>query len=335
MRRAAAAAGFANSKSGASVPEWEPAPGINVSWGRTGRFLPYAFETAEARAPSRSMNRMILRIAILGGLLCAAGTPTIAADDATEIVRKSARHDQVNWERAHNYTFQQRVEERKGDGQGHFATKETVTFETVILYGQPFERRIAKNDKPLSDHDQKKEQEKFDKEVARRKRDSEEGRAQQTDEKELRKRQELRDEILRAFTFQLAGEEKIDGHDAYVIGAEPRSDYHPHSQEGTFLQAIHGKLWIDKVDYEWVRIDVEVIRPARFGLFIFTLSPGSTIYFEQARINDEVWMPKKVVVRLDGRLLFKRTGAEVVADFRDYRRFQTDSRITGVSDPLP
>jgi len=170
--------------------------------------------------------------------------------------------------------------------------------------------------------------------VDKRKRDAEAGRLQEIGEKDRKKRQELRDEVVRAFTFQLAGEEKIDGHDAYLIDAEPRSDYHPHSEQGRLLQALRGKFWIDKVDYEWVRIDAQVIRPARFGLFIFTLSPGSTIYFEQERLNEEVWLPKKVMVRLDARLVFKHTDEEVVDDFRDYHRFQTDSKITGVSEPL-
>jgi hypothetical protein len=266
-----------------------------------------------------------LRFAFLACLICAA----IAADDAAGIVRQSARHDQVNWDRAHNYTFRERVVERKG------ATTEINTYETVILYGQPFRRLIAKNDKPLSEHDRKKEQERFDKEVDKRKRESESGRRREIDEKDRRKRQELRDEIVRAFHFQLAGEESVNGHEAYVIDAEPRGDYRPHSDEGKFLQAIRGRLWIDKMDYEWVRIDASVIRPARFGLFIFTLSPGSTIFFEQARINDEVWLPKKVVVRVDGRLVFKHLNQEVVADYSDFRRFQTDSKITGVSEPLP
>jgi hypothetical protein len=274
---------------------------------------------------------MIRRIAVFSVLLCA----TLAADDGVEIVRKSAQHDQVNWERAHNYTFHERVEERRGDGKGNFVIKETNTHEIVILYGQPFARNIAKNDKPLSDHDQQKEQERYDKEVDKRKREAESGRLRQIDEKDRKKRQDLRDEIVRAFNFQLAGEETVDGHDAYVIGAEPRSDYRPHSDEGKFLQSIRGKLWIDKVDYEWVRIDAQVIRPARFGLFIFTLSPGSTIFFEQARINDEVWLPKKVMVRVDGRLVFKHMNQQVVADYSDYRHFRTDSKITGVSDPLP
>jgi len=258
-----------------------------------------------------------------------------AAEDANEIVRRSAQHDQVNWERAHNYTFQERVEERNRDESGAYVTKQSNTYETVILYGQPFERRIEKNDKPMSDHDRKKEQDKFDHEVDKRKREIDEGRAGQTDAKERRKRQELRDEILKAFDFQLVGEEAVDGHPAYVIAAQPRSDYRPHSEEGTFLQGLRGKLWIDKTDDEWVRIDAEVIRPEKFGLFLMTLSPGSTLYFEQTRVNDEVWLPRKILVRVNGRLVFKHLAQEVQADYRDYRRFQTDTKITGVSAPIP
>jgi len=266
-----------------------------------------------------------MRLVVLVCILCA----VLSAEDATEIVRKSAQHDQINWDRAHNYTFQQRVQDRKS------STTEIKTYETIILYGQPFARLIAKNDKPLSEHDKQKEQERFDKEVDKRRRESESGRLRETDEKDRRKRQELRDEIVRAFNFKLNGEETVDGHDAYVIGAEPRPDYRPHTDEGKFLQAIRGKLWIDKVDYEWLRIDADVIQTARFGLFLFTLSPGSNVFFEQARINGEVWLPKKVMVRVNGRLIFKHMDEEVVEDYSNYRRFQTDSKITSVSDPLP
>jgi hypothetical protein len=268
---------------------------------------------------------MILRAAIIACLLCA----VVAADDATEIVKESAQHDQINWEQAHNYTFQERDQETKG------GRKETRTLETVILYGEPFQRLIAKDDKPLDEHDRNKEQAKFDKEVDKRKRESESGRLQQIDEKDRKKRQELRDEIVRAFNFQLTGDETVDGHDTWVIAAEPRAGYQPHSEEGKFLQAIRGKLWIDKVDYEWVRVEADVIHPAHFGLFLLTLSPGTTLHFEQARINDEVWLPKRVVVRVDGRLVFKHMKDEVVADYSDYHRFQTDTKITGVSEPLP
>jgi hypothetical protein len=260
---------------------------------------------------------------------------SVAAEDANEIVRRSAQHDQVNWERAHNYTFQERVEERNRDEIGAYVMKQSNTYETVILYGQPFQRRIEKNDKPLGDRDQKKEQDKFDHEVDKRKREIDEGRASQIDAKERRKRQELRDEILKAFEFKLVGEEAVDGHPAYVIAAEPRGDYRPHTEGGKFLEGLRGKLWIDKADDEWVRIEAGVIRPEKFGLFLMTLSPGSTLYFEQTRVNDEVWLPRKILVRVNGRLVFKHLAQEVQADYRDYRRFRTDTKITGVSAPIP
>ena len=270
--------------------------------------------------------------AFFAGVLFLTG---VAAEDANEIVRRSAQHDQVNWERARNYTFQERVEERNRDESGAYVTKQSNTYDIVIVYGQPFGRHVERNDKPLSDHDRKKEQDKFDHEVEKRKREVDEGRASQIDAKERRKRQELRDEIMKAFDFQLVGEEAVDGHPAYVIAAEPRGDYRPHSQEGKFLQGLRGKLWIDKADGEWVKIEASVIRPEKFGLFLMTLSPGSTLYFEQTRVNDEVWLPRKILVRVNGRLVFKHLAQEVQADYRDYHRFQTDTKITGVSAPLP
>jgi len=260
---------------------------------------------------------------------------SVAAEDASEIVRRSADHDQVNWDRARNYTFQERIEERNRDEAGAYVLKQSNTYEVVIVYRQAFERRIQKNDKPLSDHDRRKEQDKFDHEVEKRKREIDEGRAGQIEAKERRKRQELRDEIMKAFQFQLVGEEAVDGHPAYVITAEPRRDYRPHSQEGKFLQGLHGRLWIDKTEDEWVKIEASVIRPEKFGLFLMTLSPGSTLYFEQTRVNDEVWLPRKILVRVNGRLVFKHLAQEVQADYRDYRRFQTDTKITGVSAPIP
>ena len=258
-----------------------------------------------------------------------------AAQDAGDIVRRSAQHDQVNWDRARNYTFQERVEQRDRDDKGNYASRHSDTFETVILYGQPFERRVAKNDKPLTGREQQKEQDKFDREVDKRKRETNDGRAAEIDAKDRRKRQELRDEIMKAFDFRLVSEEPVDGHPCWVIAADPRADYRPHSEEGKFLQGIRGKLWIDKADEEWVKIDAQVVRPERFGLFLMTLSPGSALYFEQTRVNNEVWLPHKVLVRVDGRLVFKHLAQEVQADYRDYRRFQTDTKISGVSEPLP
>jgi hypothetical protein len=58
--------------------------------------------------------------------------------------------------------------------------------------------------------------------------------------------------------------------------------------------------------------------------------------FEQRRVHDEVWLPSHAWMRLGARVaLVKKLDAEVEVLWRDYRKFQTDSRITGVSEIAP
>jgi hypothetical protein len=251
-----------------------------------------------------------------------------AGDPALDIVRKSLGHDEVNLEKARDYTFNEHVVERKGDGNGGYKVKDTETYETVILYGQPFQKLIAKNDKPLSASEQKKEQERFDKEVDKRRRKKEEADASGYDKEREQHRKVLK-EVLNAYTFRLVGEEKVDGKDAYVISAVPRPDYRPQTREGKWLQGLQGQIWIDKQELQWVKVEAKVIRPLKWGFFIATLAPGSSLYFEQRRVNDEVWLPRQVVVRVRGRFTFAHYDMEAESDYSNYRKFHADAKMIG------
>ena len=94
------------------------------------------------------------------------------AQDANEIMRRATGRDFTNFENRKNYTYQERTEVRMYDGKGKLAKTEVETHEILILEGQPYERLIARNDKPLSEKDVEKEQKKLDKEVEKRRRQS-------------------------------------------------------------------------------------------------------------------------------------------------------------------
>ncbi len=207
--------------------------------------------------------------------------------------------------------------------------KDTETYETVILYGQPFQKLIAKNDKPLEEKEQKKEQDRFDREVDKRRRQTE-GSGKTDYDKEREQRLKIMKEVVNAYTFRLLGEEQVDGQDAYVISAEPRAGYKPQTREGSWLEGLHGKIWIDRNELQWVKVEAQVIKPLKWGFFIATLAPGSSLYFEQRRVNNELWLPAKVVARVNGRFTFKHYDMEVESDYRDYRKFHTDSKMTAV-----
>ncbi len=165
--------------------------------------------------------------------------------DAKEIVRRSVEIDHHNFERARNYTCRQREVERELAKDGSVKSTHIKTFDITFLAGEPYSRLIQKDDKPLSDNDQKKEEEKMEKFIAKH-RDESENDHQKRLAKEEKERQEgrlfLRD-VINAFDFKLLGEEQLEGKDTYVIEAVPRKDFHPTQPHADLLEKVRGKLW--------------------------------------------------------------------------------------------
>ena len=136
-----------------------------------------------------------------------------AHPDAREIMRRAIDKDVIDWNAARDYTFLEHVQEDKLDSQERVRSSKSETDEILILYGEPFERMIAKDDKPLSASEQKKQNQAFDKETGKREHETPEER-QRRIEKYNKQRQEQRafvGEILDAYTFRIAGEEMLNG----------------------------------------------------------------------------------------------------------------------------
>jgi hypothetical protein len=52
------------------------------------------------------------------------------------------------------------------------------------------------------------------------------------------------------------------------------------------------------------------------------------------RVNDEVWLPKRVQLHFEARVaLFKSYDDDVEQTYRDYKKFRTDSKMTVVGEP--
>ncbi|HJX83757.1 MAG TPA: hypothetical protein VJ723_05385 [Candidatus Angelobacter sp.] len=255
---------------------------------------------------------------------------TAPAMDAREIVRRSAEVDNRNWEKARNYTCQEREVEKKLDKNGAVKSTETRTNDITFYYGQEYSRLIQKNDQPLTDKEQKKEEEKLNKFMEKYKNESDNDRQKRLakQEKERREGRAFLQDVVNAYDFQLLGEEKVAGLEAYVIMATPRKGFHPTQPHADLLSKVKGKLWIDKKEYNWVKAEVEVIDTISFGLFIARIHKGSRLSFEQAHVNNEVWLTHKFFVRGGARLaLFMNENFEEEDTFSNYKRFTTSVRI--------
>ena len=54
---------------------------------------------------------------------------------------------------------------------------------------------------------------------------------------------------------------------------------------------------------------------------------------QQTRVNDEVWLPRQLAVKVDVRLaLLKNFNVDVEQTFRDYKKFSASSKIVGIGE---
>ncbi len=253
--------------------------------------------------------------------------------DALQIVRKSVELDQSNWQRMKDYTWIARQTDRLRDSNGQVKSQKTEEWEAVVIYGELHHRMLERDGKPLSPQEQRKDQEKLDRAVARRANETPQQREHREAEfeKEREKDREFLREVPDLFDFTLLGEEKIDGHDVWVISAEPKPGAQPKHGDAKPLLKIRAKVWIDKAEYQWVRLEAETTATISFGLFIARLAPGAKLEFEQTRVNDEVWLPKRQLVQGAARLgLVKKLVGEEETTWNNYRKFQVDSKVVAV-----
>lgn len=260
----------------------------------------------------------------------AKGTELPATTDPKEIVRRSVEVDHDNLKLAQTYTCQQREVEKRLGKHGEVKSTEIRTYDVNFYYGDEYSRLIQKNDQPLSADEQKKEDEKLEKFLAKRRNRSEEEQ-QKVLAKQRKDREEerafLRD-VVNAYDFKLAGEEKIDGAEAWVIEATPRKDFHPTQPHADILSKIKGKIWIEKKEYNWVKVEAENTDTISFGLFLARVHPGSRFVFEQTHLNDEVWLLRRFYLNGGVRIaLLKNLSAEQEDTFFNYKKFSTTTRI--------
>jgi len=282
----------------------------------------------------------LVLVLTLGGCALAQDnpSPSLSQDQIRDLIRQTAANDMENDKRQRDYTYIQREEENHLDGKGQVKSTETKTSEVLEIYGEQVERLIAKDDKPLPEKDARKEEEKIQKVIDKRKNESEEERdkREKKEEKDREQDRQFVREVADAYNFTFVGIESLSGRDAYVIDGEPRPGYEPHLKEAKILPKFRFRAWIDKDESQWKKLDIQCIDTVSFGLFLARVHKGSRIIIEQTRINDEVWLPQHIAVKIDVRLaLLKNFDVEGDITYHDYKKFRSDTKIIPVGEVQP
>jgi hypothetical protein len=221
--------------------------------------------------------------------------------DGRQIMRRSIAATERSWEARDHYVYAEHDQDRRLDSDGRVKSEDVEDSIIIFVGGAPFEQLVTRNGRPLLAEDQRKQAEKLDKLLR-------ETRLERV--ARLHEQQENRSfirEVLEGFNFQLVGEEVLNLRPAYVLRATPRPGYRPRGKYGKLMCRVEGKLWVDKQDFGWVKVEGDVTQSFSMGLFLARVLRGSHITMEQTRFDDGIWMPKRIEMRANAKILFVKS----------------------------
>jgi hypothetical protein len=264
--------------------------------------------------------------AFIGGLICFPAH----AQDVREIVRRAFELNQKTEDLSRNYTFLQNERVRTLDAKGGVKRETSKTEDVTLLEGSPYRRLVARDGQPLPPAEQKLEDERLRRSEEERRRETPEQRERRL--ADWQRRHEQRTAAFReapeAFDFKLAGEETVDGVPVYRIDGTPKPGYKPKSSASAILPKFECRLWVSKSDYALVKLDAVTLGAFSYGGILFRLAKGSRVEIEQERVGEGIWLRKRLMVDLSARvLLISALHEETEYTYRDYKKFQADSRM--------
>jgi hypothetical protein len=192
-------------------------------------------------------------------------------------------------------------------------------------------RLLAKDGKPLDGKEQKKEQERFDKEFDKLKKQQAARDADPKKQKQEEQRGELLpSQLLRLWSFSNARRERFRGHDVIAVDFAANPAVKPKGLAANFGYRLAGVMWIDEQSLQIARIEARFTDSVKIGGILASLEKGSNIVIEQAKMNDEVWLPVYREGHLGARLLFFKIKENEIERYTDCKKFRVESTILGV-----
>jgi hypothetical protein len=229
------------------------------------------------------------------------GLPSVcvAQPDVKDLIRQSVENYDRSWREAMHLSYTQQ-DITCSDGK-----KETAISQIVPLDGTPYERLISKDGHALSADEQRREDEKFDRELHKRE-------AESPDERRARIQKYEKDrafikELPEAYDFKLVGEDTVAGRPAWVVTLTPKPGFVPKTSHADLLKHIEGKLWIDKQDLQWAKAEAHIIDTISIGLILARIAPGAHITLDMTRVSPTLWVAKEITINGEAKVLLVHT----------------------------
>src|ERR1700730_1863675 len=223
-----------------------------------------------------------------------------------------------------NYAGTRVEEETEFEKDGKLKKTDIKEYNFFYLNGDEVSTLVKKDGKALSDDEQKKENEKTQKEIAEiQKREAKKEAKDEEDKEEAKKDKEDHDVgiegFLRSCQFVNPRRERFRGQDVLVFDFEPNPEYKPRNLGEKIIQKLAGVIWIDEQAHDVARLEAYFVGDFRFaGGLLANLQKGTSFIFEQAYLNNEIWLPTYMEAHVGVRLfLVKGLSVNAVTRYSD------------------
>ncbi len=214
---------------------------------------------------------------------CAAEMPT-----ADQIIEKVVAQEDLNYEKAKNWEFEQHLVTQRLDGDEKVKSEKTKT----ITY-RP-EGKLSFSVGGLKDQGDKAE---VGIGLSNDKDDEKEGKFSEA----LKMR-----ELQPFYVFSLVGEGDLNGEKVWMLDFEPKPDMEEKAegQKQKVLTRLHGRLWIHPKYFAIMKADCSLVRPMPFAWLDLVSLRILRIQYETVFHENKVWLPKSMEVYYLVRILF-------------------------------
>jgi hypothetical protein len=255
-----------------------------------------------------------------------------------EVDRNQAQLD----ERVSNYTYTEKLTERKINDKGEVTEEIIKVFEVYPVPGREDVRKLisengvplpadkaAKEDKRVIEEMEKAERERT-KAAEKRERDRAKGKPEkpENDDPGI-------GDFLHSAELVSPRRERLRDRDTIVFDFRPRAGYKPKGDIENIVSKLTGVVWIDPVDKQVMRLEARLVESYKMGGgLLASIRPGTAFTFEQKRMDDGVWLPVYTQANISAKiLLFKGLNLNVTQEFSNYQRFNGDVKDYKLSAP--
>ena len=239
-----------------------------------------------------------------------------------------------------NYAGTEEEEETEYDGNGKVKKRELRESTFFYLDGDEITTLVKKDGKPLSEKEQKAENERVQKRIEEHqkrhaKKEAKEEKAKEEGKDDDKEKDDPGIEVfLRACQFVNPRRERFRGQDVLVFDFEPNPEFKPHKLEEKVVQKLAGVVWIDEKAHDVARLEAYFVSDVKLaGGLLANLQKGTSFVFEQAFLNNEVWLPTYMEAHIGARvLLVKGFKVSVMTRYSDYRKFNVET-LSNIAKP--